>query len=296
MRPSRGSFSLVFLIGIFFLTIFAQIALIHVKYSYESTVSYAQGLQLRYLVNSFSKWLATQPAQNQELNYSTVLYPGGNTINLKGQHSNSTDKCFEYLYVGAATNANKHALARWNFIPTQDQQDLGAQYMFISKSTPTGSEFLTDGSLYTSLGSFTLPDISFLKTRAHTTLSMDQLHDYGFENNFIYFSSSTTLTYDSTAKTTKGNCLLASANSITIKKSFTAPDRLILLAKGSVIIEDYVTLGKVLIMTNNNVKIGKNCKINGVIFSGNTITIGGKGTFTHDASAVASFASAYYIA
>lgn len=296
MRPSRGSFSLVFLIGIFFLTIFAQIALIHVKYSYESTVSYAQGLQLRYLVNSFSKWLATQPAQNQELHYSTVLYPGVNAITLKVQHSNSIDRCFEYLHVEAATNANKHALARWNFIPMQDQQDLGAQYMFISKSTPTGSEFLTDGSLYTSLGSFTLPDISFLKTRAHTTLSMDQLHDYGFENNFIYFSSSTTLTYDSTAKTTKGNCLLASANSITIKKSFTAPDRLILLAKGSVIIEDYVTLGKVLIMTNNNVKIGKNCKINGVIFSGNTITIGGKGTFTHDASAVASFASAYYIA
>lgn len=296
MRSSRGSFSLVFLIGVFFLTIFAQIALIHVKYSYESTVNYAHGLQLRYLVNSFGKWLAKQPDQNQELHYSTILTPGNSTIRLEGQHSNSTDKCFEYLQVEAATSANRQSLTRWSFTPTQDQQALGAQYMFISRSVPIGSEFLANGNLYTSQGSLTLPDISFLKDKAHSTLNMDWLHDYGFDNNFTYFSNNLTLTYDTTAKTTKGNSLLASANSITIKKSFTAPDKLVIIAKGSVTIEDYVTLGNVLIMTNNSVSIGKSCKINGVIFSGGKITISGKGTFTHDASAVASFVSAYYIA
>lgn len=296
MQPSRGSFSIVFLIGVFFLTIFAQIALMHVKYSYENTVQYAQALQLRYLTNSTSKWLAEQPAVPQEVYFSTILYPGLNSANVKGQRIFSLDNCFEYLQVEATTTSNKQSITRWKFSPIQDQISLGSQYMFISRSVPKGSEFLANGNLFTSVGSFTLPDISFLKTKAHTTLSMDWLHNYGFDNNFTYFSSSTDFTYNSTAKTTKGNALLASANSITFKKNFTAPDRLIIITKGSVTIEDYVTLGNVLIMTNNSVKIGKNCKINGVIFSGGNITIGGKGTFTHDASAVASFASAFYIA
>lgn len=296
MRPSRGNFSLVILIGVFLLTIFAQIALIHVKYSYENTVNYAQALQLRYLANSVSKWLLEQPILPQNLQFSTTLYPGKNSANIVGSRSFSSDNCFEYLHVEAATSVNKHSLAHWSFTPTQDQQSLAARYMFISRSVPTGSEFLANGNLYTSNGSFILPDISFLKNKAHTILSMDWLHAYGFDNNFTYFNSSTSLTYDSTAKITKGNALLASPNSITIKKSFAAPDRLIIIAKGSVTIEDYVTLGNALIMSNNSVKIGKNCKINGVIFSGGIISIDGKGTFTHDASAVASFASVFYIA
>lgn len=296
MQPSRGSFSLVILIGVFFLTIFVQIALIHVKYSYENTAQYAQALQLRYLTNSTSKWLAEQPAVPQEVYFSTILYPGLHSATIKGQRSFSLDNCFEHLQIEATTTSNKQSITRWKFSPTQDQLSLGSKYMFISRSVPKGSEFLANGNLITSTGSFTLPDISFLKNKAHTSLSMDLLHNYGFDNKFTYFSSSTDFTYNSAAKITKGNALFASTNSITFKKNFTAPDRLIIIAKGTITIEDNVTLGNVLILTNNNVKIGKNCKINGVIFSGGTITISGKGTFTHDASAVASFASVFYIA
>lgn len=296
VQHSKGNFSLVFLIGIFFLIIFVQIATIHVKKDYEQTVKYAQGIQLRHLAQSLINWLYTQPLITQNVQYNYKLYPGSKSATVEGDKEISVDGCFEKATACAYVNNDRHAINYMCFYPTQSHIELGAKHMFISRYVPTGAEFLSDSNLYTSRGSFILPQISFLKDKAHTALNMEQLHEYGFEQNMTYIANNLILTYLTTAKTTKGQALLAVNGSITIKKSFTAPDRLILISKGSVVIEDYVNLGNILIMTNNNVNIGKNCKLNGVIFSGGKISISGKGTFTHDASAVASFASAFYIA
>lgn len=140
-----------------------------------------------------------------------------------------------------------------------------------------------------------MPAINFLANIAHKDFDMTTLHENGFTNKIYYLSQEATLTYLTTAKTTKGSALLAGKSGITIQKDFKATDHLIIIANGSVTLKDNVTLNKALIIAKGNVVLGKGCKINGVIFSNSTIKLQGSGTYTHDASVVADYASAIFI-
>lgn len=296
MRSSKGSFSLVFLVGILFLSLFSQIVLLYVKKDYKNTLNYAYNLQQRKLCHSVGKWWLTKAPIEEKLSFEYTLYPGKRKTIIEGTRNFSEDKCFEKLSVGVSSDSLSQNLNYLSFTPTAEIKELGTQHMFISRSSLNGAEYLTDKTLYTSItGSFKLPSIDFLSGLARTNLTMDDVHDYGFSNNIYYLANSLTLTYLTTAKTTKGNELIACKQNITIKKNFNAPGRLILISKGSITIEDNVKLGNVLIITNNNVTLGANCSINGVILANGKITIKGKGTFSHDATAVASFASPFFI-
>ena len=295
MHTSKGNISLVFLAGVLFLTLFAQTILIHIRSDYQATHSYAQGLQLRQLCRSLAQWWISSAPDSSELEYQLQLQEGQREIALTGSRSSSEDGCFKYELITAADASQKQTLKRYYFSPTLTQQSLGEEYMFISRSTPTGAEYLSSGNLYTSSGSFSLPQINFLSGKA-SALNIASLHEYGFAGDMLYNSNAISLTYLSTAKNTLGDGLVTCNSNVTIKKSFNAAGRLIIISRGSVVIEDYVKLNKVLIMTSNNVTIGKGCVISGVIFAGGRISLNGSGTFKHDPTAVASYESAFLIA
>ena len=76
MRSSKGSFSLVFLVGILFLSLFSQIVLLYVKKDYKNTLNYAYNLQQRRLCHSVGKWWLTKAPIEEKLSFEYTLYPG----------------------------------------------------------------------------------------------------------------------------------------------------------------------------------------------------------------------------
>ena len=296
MHHSKGSFSLIFLAALLFLTMFAQIMLHHFKNDFQRTYNYTKVLQQRLLCASSFAWFLSQPKTIENISFQHQFAPENYTVNVSCNRTISTDQIFEYATATALAGENQYKLKQLAFYPSQDMQLLGSQYMFISKYEPSGTEFLKNGTLYTSNGNFILPKLDFLTDKAHWQIDMDEIHEYGFSDSFTYLDASTNLTYDSTAKITKGNGLLACKNSITLKKYFKATGKLVLLSNSSITLEEKVDLANVLIIAKGNVNIASGCKIKGVIFSGSKIKLAGSGTFTHDASVVANYASAIFIA
>ena len=296
MKARSGGCSLILLLGMLYLLMLGHLILLHVKNDFQRTVEQIQGLRERQLCSSLATWLLNQQEPPPSLSFTTSFMPGAVQVNVQASQSQSSDNAFSKLNVQVTSKFSQQNLNRWQFSPSSEHQLLGAQYMFISKYQPEGASYISDSKLYTSTGSPALPDISFLNGKAHTSLDMEELHDYGFDSNFIYLTSSKTITYKTTAKTTKGNGLIACTSGITLDKNFTHSGRLILISNASITIGDSVKLPNALIIAKNNVTIGTGCTLKGVIFAGNKIKILGKGNFTHDASAVASYASAFYIA
>ncbi len=272
-----------------------HLILLHVKKDYQQTVEQIQGLRERQLCSSLATWLQNQEEPPPNLCFTTSFRPGAIQAKVQASHSQSSDKAFSKFNVQVTSKYSHQSLNRWQFIPSNEHQLLGAQYMFITKALE-GTSYISDSKLYTSIGSPMLPEISFLNGKAHTKLDMEELHNYGLDSNFVYLTSSKTITYQNTAKTTRGNGLIACTSGITLEKNFTHNGRLILISNASITIGDSVKLPNALIIAKNNVTIGTGCTLKGVVFAGNKIKILGKGNFTHDASAVASYASAFYIA
>ena len=296
MHSSKGSFSIIFIAALLYLTAFAHLLLYHLQNDYMHTYDFSQNLQQRRLCASIFTWFAEQPDTLGNIDFQHTLTQASTNVNITSSRAKSSDEMFAYLTTNIAVANSEQKLKQLLFYPNEHMKNLGEQYMFISKYALTGSEYLDSDTLYTSNTNLTMPQIDFLAGKARSQLSMSDLHDYGFSKNFIYLTSGTTLTYLSTAKTTKGDELLACKGSITLKKNFKATGRLILITNSSVTLEEKVDLANVLIIAKGNVNINAGCKINGVIFSGSTVKILGSSTFTHDASVVANYASAIFIA
>ncbi|MCQ2373923.1 MAG: hypothetical protein MJ050_07585 [Phascolarctobacterium sp.] len=295
MKASKGIFSLVLIAILICTTTFAQIILYHLKSDYQRTSLYLEGIQQRILCRSIFTWAVENVNYFDHFQIEHKLPPNDKVCIIEGNNTQSTDKMFAKVNVKVTSNNKEQRLTQLFFLPNKQFKNYGEQYMFISKYALSGTEYLSNDILYTSGGSFPMPQIEFLSTEGHTSFDMTLLHENGFTNSFYYLPQSTTLTYLSTAKTTNGNELIASKVNLTFQKNFKAPGRLVVIANGSVTLEDYVNLGKVLIIAKGNVNLGKNCKINGVIFSGGSIKISGNGTYSHDASVVADFASTIFI-
>lgn len=296
MHSSKGSFSLVYLVVIIYLTLFAQLMLQHLKNDYERSYTYVQGLQQRRLCGSVINWLVTNQKGPGTLHFTYTFPPSKDVALVEGEHSVSSDAFFDYYYAQVQLGNNNQKLYRLGFYPSQELKNYGQQYMFISKYTPTGTNYLNDSTLYTSMGSFSMPSLSFLSDKASTTLDMQAIHENGFSNNIVYLQQATTLTYLSTAKQTKGNSLIACTRSITLQKNFRATDRIVLISNESITLQENVNLANALIIAKGNVVIGKGCRINGAVFSSSTIKFQGSGTFTKDTSVVADYVSALNIA
>ncbi len=279
-----------------YLLMLAHLVLLHVQKDYQRTLEQIQALRERNLCQNVAEWMVKQAQPPAKLEFSSIFQPGAVPVAVEASQEQSSDNVFTKLNVNVKSKFSQQSLNRWQFSPSGEHQLLGAQHMFISKYQPEGASYISDSHLYTSTGSPALPEISFLNGKAHTSLDMEELHEYGFDSNFIYLTSSKTITYKTTAKTTKGNGLIACTSGLTLEKNFTHQGRLILISNASITIGDNVKLPNALLIAKNNVNIGTGCTIKGVIFAGNKIKITGKGNFTHDASAVASYASPFYIA
>ena len=296
MQHSRGSISFIYLISLFFLTLLAQLMLLHLKNDYERSFAYAQAQQQRRLNSSLMHWLLANQPEASEFSFTYTNPATQQELTLEGQHSFSDDKSFDYYTAKVSSGNASHKLYRLGFYPSLELKSLAADHMFISKYTPTGTEYLTDSSLYTSEGSFTMPAISFLASRASIAIDMQSLQENGFPNNFTYLNQATSLPRSGTAPVIKGTALLACKRSLVLQKNFCAADRIIIISGESITLQDNVTLSNALLIAKGNVNIGKNCTINGVVFSSSTIKFQGSGSFTHDTSVVAYHVSAIFIA
>lgn len=296
MKHSKGSISFIYLIALLFLSLFAQLMLLHLKNDYERSFAYAQAQQQRRLNSSLMHWLLAQQPEAGEFSFTYTTPAAQQEQSIAGQHIFSDDQSFDYYSAQVYSSNASHKLYRLGFHPSQELQSLGRDYMFISKYIPTGTEYLTDSSLYTSTGGFTMPAISFLSNKAGIYLEMPSIHENGFANNCTYLKQASTLTYSGTAPTTKGKALIACTKSLVLQRNFCAPDRIVLISNESITLQDNVSLSNALIIAKGNVNIGKNCKINGIVFSNSTIKFQGSGTFTHDTAVVADYVSAIFIA
>lgn len=294
MKANKGFFSFIFLVILICTTTFAQIILYHLKNDYERTVLYTEGIQQRLLCNSIFEWSVKHIQDVDNFQVQQKLHHNDKSFTIEGTNSKSSDNMFAKVNVKVLTNNKEQCLNQIFFYPDLKLKTLGKEFMFVSKYTLSGTEYLSSDILYTSNGSFPMPQIDFLANEGHSNLDMTSLHENGFTNGFYYLLQSTTITYLATAKTTNGNELITSKANLTFQKNFKAPGRLIIIANGSVTLEDYVNLANVLIIAKGNVTFGKGCRVNGVIFSGGNIKILGAGTYTHDA-VVADYASAIFI-
>jgi len=296
MNYNKGSFSIIYLAAILYLIIFAQLMLQHLRNDYERSSAYIKDLQQRQLCRSVLNWLIKNYPNEGELRFNYPISTAKTSFTVEGKHLISDDSMLDYYHCNVYLDHSSHRLRRLGFYPSQELKNYGQSFMFISKYTPTGTNYLTDGSLYTSKGSFNMPTISFLSDKDTIGLNMQTIHENGFSNNFSYLSQATTLTYSSTAKITNGNSFIACTRGLTLQKNFQSTGRLILISNESIILQDNVNLSKALIIAKGNVTIGKNCKITGLVFSSSTIKFQGKGSFTRDTSVVADYVSPISIA
>ena len=297
MKHSTGSISCVALCGFLFLAILSQLLLIRCRNDYERTIAYCHSIAQRQLCASVLRWSLQQPEDAFNLVLEHTLNPGSIPASLTLQKEKSADAMFASWKVQSlAGNGKQQRLNYVVFYPSTEIREIAAQHMFSSRYAPTGGEALPDGSLYTSGGSFTMPQLSFLSQRVPSVLDLDFLHGCGFSNSFLYLTKDASITYSSTAKITKGDECLASTGRLTFKEGFHATGRLIILSNSSVVLEDNVTLEKALIIAKGNVTFGAGCRVNGAVLSGSTIKFQGLGTYTHDTSVVANYVSTFFIA
>ena len=296
MNKCKGSFSLTFLVGLFFLSIIIQIMLHYLKNDYLRTISYAEETKQQHLCNSLAEVFFNSPDSSSTFQFNHIENDSKEQYMITGNKAASSDNIFIEKSIFLTTTDSSRGIRQFSFCPSHNLVEQGNNYMFISKYMPTGTEFLSSGNLYTSGGSFLMPDISFLSERAYNAIDMNTLNANGFSNKFVYLSEAKTFTYNSTAPNIKGDALLACKNELVFKSKFRSTGRLVIICNNSVTLESNVSLSKVLIIAKGNVTIGAGCNINGVIFSSSRIKFLGSGTFTHDPSAVASYVSAKIIA
>lgn len=285
----------MFLLGLLFLSLFVQVIVYYLQNDYLRTLSYAEELKQHKLCTTLAEIYFNSPATMEDFSFTYKDSSAQVPLTVRGMSNTSQDNLFAEKSITFTTLENSRGLKKLYFYPSQNFKELGSSNMFISKYAIVGTEHLASDILYTSGGSFTMPDISYLSDKAYTTIDMSTLHANGFSNKFIYLTEAKIFTYNSTAQTTKGNALLACKNEVVFKNKFNSSGKLILICNNSVTLESNVTLSNVLIIAKGNVSIGPGCKVKGVIFSSSRVKILGNGTFTHDPSVVANYESAYFI-
>ena len=296
-KAIRGSISLVLLFGCCFLA--ALIALIShsITQEYEKQLQQLQFLQLRTLAESTIAGLAQLSTQEEGTHQlqAVTLYPGKHCASLSYSYFTSTDSCFSVLTAQAETKNAQANFQQLKFIPSDTIQSLANSYGVIASYGITNSKYLPEGTLYTSNGNFTVPELSFLAAYGRTALDLEELHSNGGNGSFIYIENSTAqtrLTYNASLPVTKGTLLIASHGNILVEKNFQAPNRLILLTdQGTITLEDNVSLQSALIISKGRLTIGKSCKLRGIFMAQDRIVLQGSCTITQDTDVVAPFVS-----
>ena len=293
MARQRGSCALLALLVCGFLAAVALVELYFAAATYTKHELLLEQLQLRTLAGSVMQGLAqTADAESPQ---SFVLYPGQKTATLTSTSTSSTDSSFSELRVTAATARSQAVCQRLTFTPSPELQALAQSYGLIASYGITNSNYLPDGTLYTSNTKITVPSVDFLEERASTTLDLDDLHQNGGNHAFVYLPDSSTtyqLTYSKDEPRTQGALLIATPGHVTIADNFNFSGLLILITKrGAVTLGKNVTLDSALIISKGRLTIGSNCKLTGIFMAQDKIVLDGTCKLTQDASVVAPFSS-----
>lgn len=294
---TRGSISLSLILICCFLSLIAVLIMYLFQEAYETKLLQIRLLQLRTLAGSAITNLAKQSTLEEGTHRlgAVTLYPGKLPATLDYSYQVSNDKCFAHLSTRAATSKEYSRFQKFYFYPSWELQQLAEAYGIVCTYGVKNSQYLPQGTLYTSNGNFNVPALDLLTVYGKTSLDQEEFLNNGGNGSFVYINSSssqTRLPYVAATPVTKGTLLLASHGNILLEKNFHAADRLILITdRGTITLEDNVTLDAALIISRGSLTIGKNCKLRGSFMVQDRVVLQGSCKITQDPSVVAPFES-----
>lgn len=301
MSKQRGNISVILLVIGLFLAAVAHLAMTFVQRHVQLEEDYWRGRQLRWLCGSVITRLAQEKLEAGEgTPLSVIIHPGNLPATVTSKVNFSDDGLFRNLEVQAKAGEHIYNLRQLQFQIEEAMLGQARQYMFISRKELLGKEFLPVETIYTSTEEVMIPQIDFLKNtgeakRSISSLSMDDVKQYGLDNRFYYLTNgSAPLTFSKNLKV-YGTAVVATEGSVILETGCQFFDRVIFLTKGNLIIKDNVKLPQSLIVAYGKVTVGTGCEIGGVVFSDSNIELLGSSKLTHDAEVVAPFVSAFYI-
>ena len=300
MSKNRGSISLVVLLGLFFLIAVMQVAVMALGQSLANEEEYLRERQLRLLgISAVKKFVHVDLEAGEKEVCRVKLYPGGGEASLVRKNLYSDDAYFRYFDINVVQGKISYWLRQTTFTPPQQVQALGEKFMFIYGDSFQGEENLNkESEIYASKEEVSFPKIAFLqrtkeKSPCRDKLDFSEVEKDGLGRMFYYIYDKPQSLHIKPYASVHGSAVIAAEKGIRIGESGKFFDRVILLAHGPCWIEDNVEMKNVFIMASGPVTIGTGCHINGVIFTSSNIILQGKSSFTHDASNVATFASAF---
>ena len=298
MHKERGNASLFVILGVTFLVAVMQVVVISIGGSLADEEEYLRERQLRCLsLSAAKKFVQREKAIKGEELCHAKLYPSGGEAKVYGRNLLSEDDFFRYFDIHAVHGKMSFWLRQTIFKLNPRMYDLGTRYMFLCQGELLGGENLSEDNVYKTSEEVYFPQVSFLKQRkdilpSRNSLDVDKAVKNGLSRSLYYiYDNDRVFTFAPYSKI-HGTAVVAAEKGITIGNNSKFLDRVIFLAHGPCRIEDYTYLAHALIIASGPVTIGTGCQINGVIFSGDDISLQGPSTFTHAPEAVASFWSA----
>lgn len=293
---SKGSISIIILIGALFLAMLSQIALIFVTKSKSVILEDLQDYQLRRLCGSVAETTLTNTFLNGTENWPEItLEPGHYQVNVSVTRESSEDGLINYVVVGATANNDKAFYLKKLFVnPPNVLQEKVKNYAIVYKSTLTGENFLTNSNLYTSTNEEVLPNVKFLNGKALTTMTSELASQDGFSSKFYYIPTNNEFTFKANGKF-YGSTVFVNSKTINILNNCTFYDRIMIISgAGNINIGKNVLLNKAIIAAYGTVTIDSGSKINGLI-TGNRIVLKGPVQISRDEEVVTPFSSAYFL-
>ncbi len=300
MNNNRGSIGLMILTTALFLALVAHSLVIYISRTAEREREYLHDEQLRRLCNSTAMYLAGQTLTSGEASLlTTTLYPGTETVQLTRKVKYSEEETFRYLEVVAQSTQGSQKLRQMRFELPAHQKEQARAAMIICGKEITATELLNAlGIEYTSNEEVLMPTLNFLKNSADkysiADMTMSDIKQDGLNKRCYYLSSETgVLTFPANMKV-YGTALIATEGNIVIGKNCHFFDKVILLANGTIKIEDGAVLDQALLMSYGKLSVGSESTLKGVAFCG-ALEISADAVLEHDENVVAPFSSAFYI-
>ena len=129
----------------------------------------------------------------------------------------------------------------------------------------------------------------------YSFLTAEEYKQLGFGKRISYNKDFYGVTIPSLVRDLKGDAFLIAEPTVTSDKNLHLLGRITLVVGDNLIIGDNVQLEQVLLVVKNNLHIGANCGVKGVIVAGGTVTIGDNFILQRDERVLAPYHAAVYL-
>lgn len=129
----------------------------------------------------------------------------------------------------------------------------------------------------------------------YSFLTTEEYQQLGFGKRIYYNKGLYGVTIPSLVRELKGDAFLIAEKNVTIEKNLHLLGRITLVVGDNLIIGDNVQLEQALLVVKNNLRIGANCGVKGVIVAGGAVTIGDNFILQRDERVLAPYHAAIYL-